>query len=60
MLSESLSLPNYTNALSLLRSEKALSEKQMGRKNIVIEIINQKTLEILFEKIKIYLEGIRA
>ena len=60
LLSESLSLPNYTNALSLLRSEKALSEKQMGRKNIVIEIINQKTLEILFEKIKIYLEGIRA
>ena len=60
MLSESLSLPNYTNALSLLRSEKALSEKQVGRKNILIELTNQETVETLFEKIKIYLDGIRA
>ncbi|MCX8123033.1 MAG: 1-acyl-sn-glycerol-3-phosphate acyltransferase [Spirochaetes bacterium] len=60
MLSESLSLPNYTNALSLLRSEKALSEKQVGRKNIIIELINQEKVETLFEKIKIYLDGIRA
>jgi len=59
-LSESLSLPNYTNALSLLRSEKALSEKQAGRKNVIIELINQETVETLFEKIKIYLDGIRA
>ncbi|MDH7555101.1 MAG: hypothetical protein QHH74_15775, partial [Spirochaetota bacterium] len=60
MLSESLSLPNYTNALSLLRSERALSEKQVGRKNVIIELINQETVETLFEKIKIYLDGIRA
>ncbi len=60
MLSESLSLPNYTNALSLLRSEKALSEKQVGRKNIIIELTNQEKVETLFEKIKIYLDGIRA
>lgn len=60
MLSESLSLPNYTNALSLLRSEKALSERQVGRKNIIIELTNQEKVETLFEKIKIYLDGIRA
>lgn len=59
-LPESLSLPNYTNALSLLRSEKAVSEKQAGRKNFSIQIINQQSIETLLEKIKVCMDGIKA
>ncbi len=54
-LMESLSLPNYTNALKMLSNEGIIREITAGKKNPEYEILNRTGAETMLEKINSYL-----
>ncbi|MBP7583975.1 MAG: 1-acyl-sn-glycerol-3-phosphate acyltransferase [Spirochaetes bacterium] len=54
-LMESLSLPNYNNALKMLMSEGALREVATGKKSPDLEIVDREKLKDILEKVNSYL-----
>jgi len=54
-LMESLSLPNYNNALKMLTSAGALREVATGKKSPDLEIIDRGKLKDILEKLNAYL-----
>lgn len=58
LLAESLSLPNYNNALAMIENSGAMTRHDAGKKNTEMEIKDRRILEDLTEKIKRYLQVI--
>ncbi len=54
-LAESLSMPNYQNALNMLRSRKIIAEEYVNKRNIVLDIENPGAVEPLREEMIRYI-----
>jgi glycerol-3-phosphate O-acyltransferase len=57
-LAESLSLPNYNNALAMIENRNAIIRHDAGKKSIEMEITDRRLLEIIMSKITEYLKVI--
>lgn len=58
ILAESLSLPNYNNALAMIENRDAIVRHDVGKKNTEMEIADRRMLEEIMTKITQYLKVI--